>query len=88
MHNFDSRRLAEASKPLIAMRDDSSATVEESRQMLQTSFQITERGQAVLRSDEDFIRVNEINLWLGGVHLEGEEAAWRWSDDRGKLVAK
>ncbi len=25
MHNFDSRRLAEASKPLIAMRDDSSA---------------------------------------------------------------
>jgi hypothetical protein len=25
-------------------------------------------------------------MWLGGVHLEGKEAAWRWDEEKNKLV--
>ena len=56
-----------------------------SRQLLESSFQVTEFGEAVLRGDEDFVRLNGIDLWLGGVHLEGDEAAWRWDEAEDRL---
>ena len=58
----------------------------DSAQLLKSAFQITEPGAAVMRGDDDFIRRNGIDLWLGGTHLEGVEAAWRWDQNRGRLV--
>ncbi len=46
---------------------------------------LTEAGQAVQAGELDAIEWNGIERWLGGVHLQGEEAAWRW--DGIKLVA-
>jgi hypothetical protein len=32
------------------------------------------------------VRLNGIDRWLGGVHLQGGEAAWRWDADAGRLA--
>jgi hypothetical protein len=40
---------------------------------------ITHAGLRVLAEQEDWIVIRGgIDLWLGGVHLQGREAAWRW----------
>lgn len=78
------KRLANAAKPLLTMTD--SDNTKDSGQLLKTSFQITDQGKAVLNGDEDFIRTNGIDLWLGGVHLQVDEVAWRWDESQSKLV--
>lgn len=77
------KRLANADKPLITMGNSAGA---KGSGMLNTLFQITEHGGAVLRGEDDFVHANGIDLWLGGVHLEGDEAAWRWDEVPQKLV--
>jgi len=78
------KRLANPAKPVITMSNGASA--KNSGQVLNTSFQITEYGRAVLRGEDDFVHTNGIDLWLGGVHLEGDEAAWRWNEVTQTLV--
>lgn len=40
---------------------------------------LTEAGQAVYAGAADAIHLNGIDRWLGGVHLQGKEVAWRWN---------
>lgn len=47
---------------------------------------LTEPGRAVLAGQADQVRLNGINRWLGGVHLQGPDAAWRWDRQNGVLV--
>ena len=47
---------------------------------------ITETGCDVLAGKKDAIQLNGINRWLGGVHLRGREAQWRWDESGKKLV--
>jgi hypothetical protein len=47
---------------------------------------ITDAGKEVLAGQRDYIRLNKIDRWLGGVHLQGREAQWRWDEQRRKLV--
>jgi hypothetical protein len=47
---------------------------------------ITEAGVGVLEGREDHIRWNGINRWIGGVHLQGDEAPWRWDPAAGQLI--
>lgn len=82
------RRLTTVPEPLLTISNAATAVAMDSAQLLKSSFQITERGKAVLRSDEDFVKSNGIDMWLGGVHLTGKEAAWRWDDVRSVLVAQ
>jgi len=44
----------------------------------QAEVTITQTGRDVLEGRADHIQLNGIHRWLGGVHLEGAEAAWRW----------
>ncbi len=46
---------------------------------------IAEAGRRVLEGRDDSIRLNGIDVWLGGVHLAGREAAWRWDSAAGRL---
>jgi hypothetical protein len=46
---------------------------------------MTEAGWDVLAGRDDFVRLNGIDRWLGGVHLEGREAVWRWDSDAAVL---
>ena len=48
---------------------------------------LTEEGRNALVGQTDWIKINRgIDRWLGGVHLRGEEAAWRWDQQRATLV--
>lgn len=82
------KRLCEAAEPLL--RGENGARFVFPREdpqpeFLAQKFFLTEAGQAVLDGEFDAIELNGIDRWLGGVHLQGDEAAWRW--DGIKLVA-
>jgi len=47
---------------------------------------ITTTGRDVLDGRDDWVRIRGIDRWLGGVHLEGREAAWRWYEAGRRLV--
>lgn len=47
---------------------------------------LADAGRAVLDGREDRVRLNGIDRWLGGVHLHGREAAWRWDAGARTLV--
>lgn len=47
---------------------------------------ITDMGKEVLAGKQDAIRLNGIDRWIGGVHLQGAEATWRWEETSGKLM--
>jgi len=46
----------------------------------------TPAGARMLRGELDWVRANGIDRWLGGVHLHGADAAWRWDATRGRCV--
>ena len=49
---------------------------------------LTPAGHKVLVGQEDAIQLNGIDRWLGGVHLRGPEAEWRWDDRHRRLVKR
>ncbi len=51
-----------------------------------TEISLTEAGRAVLSGERDWIEMGGADRWLGGMHLEGRHAAWRWDRDRRSLV--
>jgi hypothetical protein len=64
-------RLNHASTPLIQLDRD--------------SVFLTNAGRQVLEGREDFIHLNGIDRWLGGVHLAGRQAAFRWDESARRL---
>lgn len=46
---------------------------------------MTNLGTAILTAEQDWIHIAGIDRWLGGVHLTGHEAAWRW-DERARTL--
>ncbi|HKO98787.1 MAG TPA: hypothetical protein VJU86_17440 [Pyrinomonadaceae bacterium] len=55
--------------------------------MPEAEFEITELGAAVLADAQDFIQLNGIDLWLGGVHLDGANTVWRWDESRQRVIS-
>jgi hypothetical protein len=50
-------------------------------------YSLTSFGERLLAGEVDWIRSRGgIDVWLGGVHLAGSDAAWRWARDRGVLT--
>ena len=72
------RRLADANQPLLMISGD--------RPSPDTTIEITELGRAVLRGDGDFVLLNGIEGWLGGVYLSDERNLWRWDDKSEMMV--
>ena len=50
------------------------------------TIELTTHGRDVLHGHEDRLRLCGIDRWLGGVHLEGQGPAWRWSARTGSLI--
>jgi hypothetical protein len=48
---------------------------------------LTDTGRKLLAGEADWVRLNGVDRWLGGVHLHGGEAAWRWDREARRLVA-
>jgi len=47
---------------------------------------VTEAGRMVLEGARDRVGISGIDRWLGGVHLSGSEARWRWDESAQKLM--
>jgi hypothetical protein len=72
-------RLARARTPLLATgfrRVDAA-----------TDLRLTDAGRRVLDGAADHIRLNGIDRWIGGVHLAGEAARWRWDEGTEAIAA-
>jgi hypothetical protein len=81
------RRLSEAGQPLLEKETGSNGGPELTEGVShEARFRITDLGVAVLKGDADFVLLNGIDLWLGGVYLSSERNLWRWDDDLEKLV--
>ena len=74
-----------ARTPLL-VQSNSNHWSKDSAQMLLASFELTDDGKAVLAGEEDFVVENGIDTWLGGIHLQGKEADWRWDDETRQLM--
>ena len=73
------QRLTQGAAPLLTNKNETPS-------MLESSFEITEAGRAVLSGAADKVTLNGIDEWLGGVHLLGHENIWRWDDTQKKLL--
>jgi RNA polymerase sigma factor (sigma-70 family) len=62
--------LSESRHPLVE--------ISEARQHGLGNISITETGEKALEGRADHVDLNGIDRWLGGVHLKGDQAAWRW----------
>jgi hypothetical protein len=78
-------RLAAAPAPLLAKRNGHNGRMDFAAIFL-SSFDVTDHGAAAIAGKEDFIRRNGIDLWLGGIHLAGKEATWRWDEEHRELL--
>lgn len=81
------KRMAKAANPLINIDGlDSGAPEFKSSRFHDASFVLTETGKSVLTGERDFIEINGIDLWMGGVHFNGK-ALWRWDEQKSMLCA-
>jgi len=76
------KRLAEVGTPLITI----SGVDAQSKEYYQASLDLTITGREVLEGKRDFVELNGIDLWLGGVHMVDEGAVWRWDDGQRRLT--
>jgi len=55
---------------------------------LRGSVTVTDTGRSVLAGRQDRIATCGIDRWLGGVHVQGHVAAWRWDDESQKITRR
>jgi hypothetical protein len=80
------RKMISAKKPLIRFsgrRKPREISIDE---LLTSSFELTESGERIWQGEKDFVEINGIDEWLGGVHLREAESLWRWNEPRRTLV--
>lgn len=80
------KRMIEARQPALQLKGATAGLTMTAEIRPSAEFQITELGETVAEGTQDYVKLNGIDLWLGGVHLEGDHAAWRWDESSGKLV--
>ncbi|HWC75967.1 MAG TPA: hypothetical protein VG778_00805 [Blastocatellia bacterium] len=79
------KRLVEAREALLVVDGLAQASQAQMSEVMDARFDITEHGSAVLGGRNHFVRLNGIDLWLGGVHLTNANL-WEWDEDSQKLV--
>ncbi len=79
----DLKRMAKAEQPLIELEAPADTTGAAAQ--VQTACSITETGRRVLAGQADFIELNGIDLWLGGVHLRADHV-FRWDEQQQALI--
>lgn len=80
------QRLSGGRQPLLRIENGNSGGPELTPEIVHNAkFELTEPGKAVLGGDADFVELNGIDLWLGGVHLSPNNL-WRWDESSGKIM--
>ncbi len=72
--------LASPPMPLIRLEGGPGGSIRNQR------ISLTATGRDVLAGREDWVRLHGIDRWLGGVHLHGRQAQWRWDSERSRLL--
>ena len=75
------KRIAECNEPLITISDHAS----EMQNDYAAALELTGKGREVLCGERDFVELNGIDLWLGGIHLS-DESHWRWDEVNTRLT--
>ncbi|HEX9756902.1 MAG TPA: hypothetical protein VGB26_03770 [Nitrospiria bacterium] len=79
------QHLATGDEPLLSIRGDGQwRSLGKPHSKL--TVQMTQKGREILSGRSDNIKENGIARWLGGVHLFGDEAEWRWDSSTQTLV--
>jgi hypothetical protein len=73
-------RLARAAAPLVELDPPGGEVVAATR------LRLTPAGRGVLRGQADHVALNGIDRWVGGVHLHGAAARWRWDEGTESIV--
>lgn len=74
------KRMGDAKEPLLRISDGSHGELT-SQSLLDKTFELTSAGRDVREGKADFVTLNGIDLWLGGVHLR-EGNVWRWDETK------
>jgi len=53
---------------------------------IESTVTVTDDGRRVLAGEHDAVHLNGIDQWLGGVHLQGNTARWRWDEQAACLL--
>jgi hypothetical protein len=84
-------RISLTGTPLISYttgdRIDAPRTEEDSRAFRNAEMSLTAAGRNVLACDSDWIAAGGSDRWLGGVHLDKDQASFRWNPDTRKVEA-
>jgi hypothetical protein len=78
--------LSNGNEPLLKITNAPAAAALEPDMIKRAGFKITTAGESVLVGKSDFIKLNGVDQWLGGVHLFGKEKMWRWHNPVGRLA--
>ncbi len=78
--------LSDGPNPLLTITNAPLERAVDPKTMKRAGFKLTKPGQSVLAGKDDFIKLNGMDQWLGGVHLEGKREMWRWHDPVGRLA--
>ena len=65
---------------------DAPRTEEDSRAFRNAEMALTNAGREVLSCERDWIEMGGSDRWVGGVHLEGANAQWRWDPDKRHVI--
>ncbi len=84
-------RMSMTDTPLITYtsgdRIDAPRTEEDSRAFRNAEMGLSAAGRNVLACDADWIEAGGSDRWLGGVHLDRKNAAYRWNPDTRAIEA-
>ena len=82
-------RLSAGREPLVLREDGQVIQAPRGRgpapEFWQSQVMLPPLGRAVLEARADYVRTNGIDRWLGGVHLSGSEAQYRWDERAHRL---
>ncbi len=56
-------------------------------QFVKRRLRLTDSGHGVAAGELDYVALNGIDRWLGGVHLAGKSVDWRWDERSLRRVA-
>lgn len=80
------RRLAGGHMPALKIQGPENWFMERAL-AAETTVSLTRAGSAIMSGAADWVKLGGIDRWLGGVHLQGKQAAWRWNEASRCLVA-
>jgi hypothetical protein len=82
----DLKRIGAASQPLLLIDGLKMVSPDEAQDFTKSVFKLTEAGHTIRSAKDDFLKMNAVDFWLGGVHLSAQGQIWRWHEQRQQLV--